>query len=845
MNSRLTTLTIVMTLIMATAALAAPESIVLEYTFDQPMIGSVVLDGFSYDRVELPLAPNGGTIGHPALPAQGGTVLIPFGTKVVGVEVTVEEKVFLGGGFNIEPVGTPFPLSADPSEILPLVSDPAIYSLNSLYPVEKAQSITTQNFRGYELLTLSLHPVQYVPSRGELYYYPRLIVTVTLGETDKEASLYRGFVEDKERVLTKIDNPEAVYSYSAAKARGTKSYDLLILTTPALASAFQPLEDYHDSTGISTEILTTADVGSANTEDIRAWLMERYTNDGCSYLLIGGDDDVIPARDLFVRSWDGAGASIETDMPGDIYYACLHGDYNSDDDAYWGEPTDGRGWIDVDLTAELYVGRAAVGNASEVERFVEKTIWYLELDDPYLNKALFSGEHLGFGGSSEYAANSLELLYDGSSESGYTTVGVPSSKYVFDELYDRDWAGNYWPRSELANRINEGVHILNHFGHGSSGYAMKFTSSQALSEMSNEMLFFVYSQACLSGHFDNMDCFAEKIHIKTDFGAFALVMNTRYGWGSTNSVDGPSERFHRQFVDAVYGEGTPQMGIANQDSKEDNLYRINQSCMRWCYYELTLFGDPTVAFKGAGSCADDKLADSDGDGACDVFDNCLDIPNSDQLDSDGDHLGDACDDCPNDAENDADDDGACGDVDNCASLANPNQEDADGDGVGDLCDECEGFDDLIDTDGDGLADGCDVCDGFDDNLDADSDGVPDDCDLCAGYDDLADLDEDGVADSCDNCPTVPNLDQADVTGDGTGDACCCQKRGDILDNGGDLDIAHLVHLVNYMFQGGNAPSCPAACDVNNTGGAVDIADLIYLVQFMFQGGPLPVECPKY
>ncbi len=845
MKQQLTILTMLMTLILAASAMAAPEPLVLEYTFERPMIRSVVLDGSSYDRVELPLAPNGGTIGHPSLPAQGGTVLIPFGTEVVRIEVTTEEKVLLGSGFNVEPVGTPVPLSMDPSQFPSLVVDPAVYGLNSLYPAEIAQSVTVQNFRGYELLTLRLHPVQYVPSHGELYFYPRLVVTVVLGESDKEASLYRGFQEDEDRVRAKVDNPQAATSYMAAKARGTKSYDLLILTSPGLASAFQPLEDYHDSHGMPTEILTTSDVGSANTEDIRAWLMDRYTNDGCSYLLIGGDDDVIPARDLFVRSWDGAGASIETDLPGDIYYACLHGDYNADDDQYWGEPTDGRGWTDVDLTAELYVGRAAVGNATEVARFIDKTIGYIETDDPYLNKALFSGEHLGFGGVSEYAANSLELLYDGSMSNGYTTVGVPSSKYVFDELYDRDWVNNYWPRAELASRINEGVHLLNHFGHGNSGYAMKFNSSQAVSEMQNDKLFFVYSQACLSGHFDNAECFAENIHIKTDHGAFAVVMNARYGWGSTNSVDGPSERYHRQFWDAVFGEGTPQMGIANQDSKEDNLYRINESCMRWCYYELTLFGDPTLAFKGAGDCAEEGLADSDGDNACDVFDNCQGMANPDQLDSDGDHLGDACDVCPYDAENDADEDGACGDVDNCATLANPDQNDTDGDGVGDLCDECPGYDDAVDSDGDGVADGCDNCAGFDDNFDADGDGLADGCDLCPGFDDFADLDADGVADSCDNCPEVPNVDQADASGDGTGDACCCEQRGDILGYGTDPDIQHLMRLVNYMFQNGLQPPCPAACDLDDSGGDVNIADLIYLVQFMFQDGPDPVPCPEY
>ncbi len=69
------------------------------------------------------------------------------------------------------------------------------------------------------------------------------------------------------------------------------------------------------------------------------------------------------------------------------------------------------------------------------------------------------------------------------------------------------------------------------------------------------------------------------------------------------------------------------------------------------------------------------------DGFPDRFDNCVSVPNPDQLDIDSNGRGDMCD--------DFDRDGLINNVDNCESLPNRDQADEDGDGLGDVCDEEE------------------------------------------------------------------------------------------------------------------------------------------------------------
>jgi hypothetical protein len=86
------------------------------------------------------------------------------------------------------------------------------------------------------------------------------------------------------------------------------------------------------------------------------------------------------------------------------------------------------------------------------------------------------------------------------------------------------------------------------------------------------------------------------MNVKTDHGAFALILNSRSGWYLPYRTDGPAVRFAREFWDAVFSETErkPYLGKAHQDAKEDNLYRIDAPCMLWTYYALTLFGDPSV-----------------------------------------------------------------------------------------------------------------------------------------------------------------------------------------------------------------------------------------------------------
>jgi len=617
------------------AAPAAGNQITLTYSFAAPR---VEIDGV-VSKVNLHGLASYGEPGKPVLPFQPVRILLPYGTEVERVRVKPGDKVELPGVHTVACGQRPAPLSR-PDRIVQTPPDPVLYSSKAAFPAQLYSGRSVQYKKGFAILCLNLWPVEYVPAQGRLSCYQSLIVEVTLkpAAADKPTMLRpRGLRQDKAEIRKLVSNPEVVDTYpaeaparkgdSAALLDPTRHYDYVVITDPAFVASFMPLVAAHADTMLTTVVTTSwiyanysgarPSGSSDNQTRIRNFIIDAYHTWGTQYVLLGGDADganvggesgnnIVPCRGFLVNTgWD-----YDDNIPADMYYGCLDGSFDQNANGVYGEPNDGPDGGEVDLFFDVHVGRAAVDSVAEVNNFVSKTLWYMGASGDWLREVWMVSEQLGFGGPAEYGDLSKDQIKNGTTTPVQTIgfLNCPNASFFrVHDLADNRAPYSYppgWPTSAIVNVINSGVHVINHLGHGNNTWLMKM-NNPTVDGLTNSLFLIGYSQACYCGAFDNRDdswsylssdCVVEHFNSGAR-GCAAIVANSRYGWGTYNSLDGPSQFYDRQFWDNILGEGLLELARANDKSKEDNANYISDPYMRWVFYELNLFGDPALRFR--------------------------------------------------------------------------------------------------------------------------------------------------------------------------------------------------------------------------------------------------------
>ncbi|MBN2465718.1 hypothetical protein JXD38_08890, partial [candidate division WOR-3 bacterium] len=516
--------------------------------------------------------------GYPNLPLAIYNVVIPPDAEVTGVDVVSLSTQTLSGEFNIYPSQRPRVLANDDRRMTNGASafvppDAKAYASSEAYPAQAVSFTRSGSMGGYRIASIQVAPVRYYAAEKRAEMVTRIKVAVHYQRNRHEVlRLDQSQVDLMGRnVRALVANPEQVAGWApATRLMADSLCDMLLITSNARAANFQAFADWKTRRGIKTVIMKTESIyasysGRDNPEKIRNCVKDYWQNHGLKWVLIGGDDGIVPVRTCRLTVEE-----ITEDIASDMYYADLQYSWDSNNNNLFGEMEDS-----VDLYYDVFIGRVPVDNASHVNTFFAKdTMFEKHQDTTRLKRAMYGSTML----FDPYHGKVINHIIANTFPSGWTHA----------HLEDPD-DGVY------ADSLSRGFQ-LSHVGAHGNPYTFSVMWRNEVSGLTNGFtrLNFVNSMACESGWFDNDECLAEALVNAANGGCVACMLNSRYGFGYPPAL-GPSElldlQFYRYFVQ---GHAT-QFGTIGMLSKD--YFRglaMNQEVWRWCVFELNLFGDPTL-----------------------------------------------------------------------------------------------------------------------------------------------------------------------------------------------------------------------------------------------------------
>ncbi|MEI6059485.1 MAG: C25 family cysteine peptidase, partial [Bacteroidota bacterium] len=564
------------------------------YHFSGPSVRNV--DG--YQQLSFNDAMPTALPGQPVLPYRQVNLMLPPGESAIGIEIIFENEVVLSGKYNLYPQQEVRPVSAGSSGNF--LKDEVVYSLNESFPSDPKGQLVTAFLNGRSFALSTFTPARYNPVTGKLSYYSTARVVVRTAPDPRAVKALENLSFRSNEPTRLAENKEMDQSYRNRQSATLNNYDLLIVSPAEFSGSFGNMRANYLKEGITSLVVTRDSItasmpGIDVPEKIRNFIIQEYQTHGIQYVLLAGDDEQIPHRGFYCYAQSGSGYS-DQNIPADLYYSALDGNWNTDGDAYWGEPGED------DLLPDIAVARLPFSNASELSHMLNKSYKYqfTPVGGEFRN-ILMAGENL-WSNPDTWGSDYLDLLIGTHSDNGYTTTGIPAD-YLFDNMYDET---TYWTSQDLMNHLNQGRPMLNHVGHANETYVMKLGNS----DITDENFFglngidhnftIVYTHGCYCGAFDYNDCIAEKMVTINNFAA-AFVGNSRYGWFNEGQTEGPSAHLHREYMNALYSDSLNRIGRAHMESKIASASWVTApgqwepGALRWCFYDCNVLGDPALA----------------------------------------------------------------------------------------------------------------------------------------------------------------------------------------------------------------------------------------------------------
>ncbi len=523
------------------------------------------------------------TPGHPELPVHHVVVSLPFNAE--NISVSGENSYFSSRKieYRIYPVQYPAATGMGYEKPLFCKEDSSVYV--EQYPRSILNVTGISCFKNREkLVGIDVYPVVYHPFENRY-------------EIVKRTSVHVSYTREQERRKSPSFERSIV---------NLPFYKFCIITPRKFKKAFDRFVAWERQKGLSTGVICTEDIFANqaikgdtvsqlydNAGKIRQYLQYAYEYGGAEYVLLGGNDSIVPIR---YGTGSNNATSYQNDpealhIPSDFYYAELNSNWNKDKDLFYGEPQD-----IVDYAAELKVGRLLCTKTEDIENYTDKLLRY-ELnpgngDFSYLQKAFYSqADQMQADLQANKMSSSLENIFPYkvivSEEPGYNAPNTiyPTGNDALAVLKEHFgfacWYNHGHPMAITVKSNN-----LRDIPYGITSVTADVPwgvreNCNGLDSLNNKFYpMVVYSTSCTITPFD---MYSDEYKYQTnigqsftqgkDYGGPALIGNTRVGW--VNSSFKMQEVFNRYFPYYSIGEALNLAKYSNINYQHHHALVVN------------------------------------------------------------------------------------------------------------------------------------------------------------------------------------------------------------------------------------------------------------------------------
>lgn len=386
-------------------------------------------DGNTYSQVLLSgVIGNTSDAGKPQLPLRTLQLMIPFGKEVTNIVCSNIVTQSFQLNHNVYPAPT-----YDATGQVFAAPDLLVYQSSNAFPAQPIIGWRQDYFDGNNnIVSVGLCPFEYYPKTGLLKLITSVTITVTY------ANGLPGGVTQIQRLQTTqnlydsilyhmVDNPEVIPTFRIAptivEELGNTStnlpvYEYVVVAPRNLIESLHDFVTWKNQKGYQTGTVAIEDILTAYPDGDRICMLDnpnnhpivddagslrQYLHDahelGTTYALLVGDASIMPIR-IGGRHVDSFGNIEFEEVPTDMYFSDLHGNWNISQNGHYGEL--GLYADSPCKIVDIFVGRLLCTNTAEIDRWTSKLIQYETQPGggnlSYLNQALLTRSHnyLGF-----------------------------------------------------------------------------------------------------------------------------------------------------------------------------------------------------------------------------------------------------------------------------------------------------------------------------------------------------------------------------------------------------------------------------------------------------------------